>query len=56
MLGLPLGIHISAANETDGKQGVELLWQIDEASPRIATICTVNLGFAPCLKKFVIKK
>lgn len=39
ILGLPLGIHISAANQPDGKQGVELLWQIEETSPRIKTIC-----------------
>jgi hypothetical protein len=31
-LGLPLGMQISKANVHDGTEGIELLWQINEAS------------------------
>ena len=38
-LGLPLAIHVSAANVHDGEGGIELLWQLDEASKRLELIC-----------------
>lgn len=38
-LGLPLAIHISGANIHDGEGGLELLWQLDQASKRLEMIC-----------------
>lgn len=37
-LGLPIAIHVSAANKHDGKEGKELLWQLDKASKRLTSI------------------
>jgi transposase len=37
-LGLPLAIHVGAANEQDGVAGIELLWQIDKTSKRLQLI------------------
>lgn len=37
-LGLPLAVHVSAANAHDGDAGVELLWQIEERSKRMSLI------------------
>ncbi|MES2733405.1 MAG: transposase [Bacteroidota bacterium] len=37
-LGLPIVIHVSAANSQDGQEGVELLWQMEKASDRIELI------------------
>lgn len=39
-LGLPLAIHVGAANVHDTVGGIELLWQIQEASQRLELICT----------------
>ncbi len=41
-LGLPLALHVSAANVYDGKAGIELLWQIEQASDRMELIRTDN--------------
>ncbi len=38
VLGLPLALHESAANEKDGQEGIELLWQLDKASKRLPLI------------------
>ena len=37
-LGLPLAIHVSAANINDGQAGIELLWQLEKASKRLELI------------------
>lgn len=37
-LGLPLAMHVSAANKHDGQEGIELLWQLDQASARLELI------------------
>lgn len=37
-LGLPLALHISSAQEQDGQAGVELLWQLEQASDRLQLI------------------
>lgn len=37
-LGLPLALHVSAANKHDGQEGIELLWQLDKASKRLSLI------------------
>lgn len=37
-LGLPLALHVSAANKHDGQEGIELLWQLDKASDRLSLI------------------
>ncbi len=37
-LGLPLALHVSAANKHDGAEGIELLWQLDKASDRLSLI------------------
>ena len=37
-LGLPLALHVSAANEPDGQQGIELLWQLEKASDHLQLI------------------
>jgi putative transposase len=37
-LGLPLAIHVSAANKADGKEGLDLLWRLDKASKRLELI------------------
>ncbi len=37
-LGLPLAMHISSAQEQDGQAGVELLWQLEQATPRLKLI------------------
>ena len=38
VLGLPLALHVSSANKTDGQQGIELLWQLDKVSDRMELI------------------
>lgn len=38
-LGLPIAIYVSAANIHDTEAGIELLWQIDQVSDRLETIC-----------------
>lgn len=38
-LGLPLAMHVGAANIHDTEGGIELLWQIQEASNRVEVIC-----------------
>lgn len=38
VLGLPLAIHVSPANIHDGEGGIELLWQLDQASDRLELI------------------
>lgn len=35
VLGLPLALHVSAANVHDGEAGKELLWQLDKVSKRL---------------------
>jgi putative transposase len=37
-LGLPLALHVSAANKHDGQEGIELLWQMEKASGRLELI------------------
>ncbi len=37
-LGLPLALHVSAAQEHDGQAGVELLWQLEQASDRLKVL------------------
>jgi len=37
-LGLPLALHVSAANKHDGQEGIELLWQLEKASARLELI------------------
>lgn len=37
-IGLPLAIHVSAANINDGVAGFDLLWQMDEESKRLSLI------------------
>jgi putative transposase len=37
-LGLPLALHVSAANKHDGQEGIELLWQLEKASARMELI------------------
>lgn len=37
-LGLPLALPVSSAQEHDGQAGLELLWQLEQASPRLALI------------------
>ena len=37
-LGLPIVIHVSAANVHDGREGIELLWQLEKASERLQLI------------------
>ena len=39
VLGLPLAMHVSAANIHDGEGGIELLWQLEQASDRMEKIC-----------------
>jgi transposase len=39
-LGLPLALHVSAANKHDGQEGIELLWQLERASDRLTLIRT----------------
>ena len=38
VLGLPLAMHVSPANVHDGVGGVELLWQLEQASDRLELI------------------
>jgi transposase len=38
VLGLPLAIHVSAADVHDGQGGFDLLWQIEKASDRMEII------------------
>lgn len=38
-LGLPLALHVGAANIHDTEAGIELLWQLDQASDRLELIC-----------------
>ena len=35
VLGLPVGIHVGSASVHDSVAGIELLWQIDQASNRV---------------------
>lgn len=37
-IGLPLAIHVTAANINDGMAGFDLLWQMDEESKRLSLI------------------
>jgi transposase len=37
-LGLPLALPVSAANKHDGQEGIELLWQLEQASARLELI------------------
>lgn len=37
-IGLPLAIHVTAANVQDGQAGLDLLWQMDEGSKRLSLI------------------
>lgn len=37
-LGLPLALHVSSAQQQDGQAGIELLWQLEEASERLKLI------------------
>ncbi len=37
-LALPLALHVSAASKPDGREGIELLLQLDKASSRLALI------------------
>lgn len=37
-LGLPLALQVSSAQEQDGQAGVELLWQLEQASDRLKLI------------------
>lgn len=37
-IGLPLAIHVTAANVNDGMAGFDLLWQMDEESKRLSLI------------------
>lgn len=37
-LGLPLALHVSAANKQDGTEGLELLWQLHKAASRLELI------------------
>ena len=41
-LGLPLAIHVSAANIYDSEGGLDLLWQIEKASDRMQIIRADN--------------
>jgi putative transposase len=38
-LGLPVGISVTSAQVHDGQGGFELLWQVEESSDRLSTIC-----------------
>ena len=38
-LGLPLALHVSAANIHDTDAGIDLLWQLEIASDRLELIC-----------------
>ena len=38
-MGLPLALHVGAANIHDTVAGIELLWQLDQVSKRLGTIC-----------------
>jgi transposase len=38
-LGLPVALHVSAANAHDGQQGIELLPQLEACRPRLTLIC-----------------
>ena len=37
-LGLPLALHVSSAQQQDGQAGIELLWQLEQASNRLKLI------------------
>jgi putative transposase len=37
-LGLPLALHVSSAQEHDGQAGVELLWQLEQASDQLKVL------------------
>lgn len=39
VLGLPLAMHVGAANIHDTEAGIELLWQLERASDRLELIC-----------------
>jgi putative transposase len=39
VLGLPMAMYVSSANVHDTAAGIELLWQLDEASDRLKLIC-----------------
>jgi len=38
-LGLPIAISVTSAQVHDGQGGFELLWQVEESSDRLSTIC-----------------
>ena len=38
-LGLPIAIAVTSAQVHDGQGGFELLWQVEESSNRLSTIC-----------------
>ena len=38
-LGLPIAISVTSAQVHDGQGGFELLWQLEESSPRLSVIC-----------------
>ena len=38
-LGLPIAISVTSAQVHDGQGGFELLWQVEESSERLRTIC-----------------
>jgi hypothetical protein len=44
-LGLPIVINVSSANVHDGKEGIELLWQLEKASYRVQLIRASNWSF-----------
>ena len=37
-LGLPLALHVSSAHVQDGQAGIELLWQLEQASEKLQLI------------------
>ena len=37
-IGLPLAVHVTAANLNDGMAGFDLLWQMDEESKRLSLV------------------
>jgi transposase len=39
ILGLPIAISVTSAQVHDGQGGFELLWQVEESSDRLRTIC-----------------
>lgn len=37
-IGLPVAVHVTAANVNDGTAGLDLLWQMDEESKRLSLV------------------